>query len=78
MPLKIVFLKLICFVGSHGLLFERLRVWRKQPVQTKLAALFVGERRAFVEQRRIEQIHPAWNGRRHHLDCPLCDEFCHT
>ena len=60
MPLQVIVLSLVRLVRAHHLLIEGLDLRRQQSVQAKLASLLFGERRAFVQQRAVEEIHPGW------------------
>ena len=59
MPLQVVVFPLVGLISAHDLLIKRLDLRRKKTVQAKLGALRVAERRTFVQQRAIEEIHPA-------------------
>ena len=58
-PLQVVVFSLVSLISAHDLLVQRLDLRRQKPVQAKLGALRVAERRTFVQQRAIEEIHPA-------------------
>ena len=70
--LQIVVFSLVSFIGTDDLLFQRLYERREQSVQTKLAALFFGERCPLAQQWSVEKVHPPRDSRRDHF----CDSFC--
>src|SRR5262249_58957528 len=55
-PLEVVIFPPIGLVGAHHLLVQSLDLWRQQPVQAEAAPLVLGERRALVQDRAVEEI----------------------
>jgi hypothetical protein len=64
MPLQVVVLSFVGLVSANDLLFKALAVWREKSVQAKLPSLLLRERRAFVQELPVEEIHPAGNIRK--------------
>jgi len=77
-PLEVVVFSLVSLVSTYDLLVECLYVRRKKTEQTKKCALFLGESCAFIQQRCIEQIHPARNPRRDGFGDTLYDRLRHV
>ena len=56
---QVVVFSSVGFIGPHDLLVKRLYLRRQEPVQRERCALRVAERYTLVQQRAIEEIHPA-------------------
>ena len=55
-PREVVGLAPVGLVGADDLLVERLDVRRQEPLEAEAPALVLGERRALVERRRIDDL----------------------
>src|ERR1700689_3538649 len=61
MALQVAVFLLKSFVSADSLLVKGFDVGRQKPLQAKFCALFLGECGAFVQGRRVEQIHATRN-----------------